>query len=143
MTGAPVQPPIPNPRVTFTKSPCRPNRLPVGTESTRSASPGRRRAAASQDQRAGAPYPHVPSTPPPPSPTHSTGADWKARVTMSLLYGPRRPQRESTLGSVLCKGQGPRGACVCVWGHEATDTELTYAPVSQAYGHCHKLQFNV
>ena len=28
-------------------------------------------------------------------------------------------------------------------GHKATDTELTYAPVSHAYGHCHKLQFNV
>ena len=28
-------------------------------------------------------------------------------------------------------------------GHKATDTELTYAPVSQAYGHRHKLQFNV
>ena len=28
-------------------------------------------------------------------------------------------------------------------GHKATDTELTYAPVSQAYAHCHKLQFNV
>ena len=28
-------------------------------------------------------------------------------------------------------------------GHKATDTELTYAPVSQAYGLRHKLQFNV
>ena len=28
-------------------------------------------------------------------------------------------------------------------GHKATDTELTYAPVSQAYGHRRKLQFNV
>ena len=31
----------------------------------------------------------------------------------------------------------------CVRGHKATDAELTYAPVSQAYGHRHKLQFNV
>ena len=28
------------------------------------------------------------------------------------------------------------------WGHEATDTGLAYAPVSQAHGH-HHTQFNV
>ena len=39
--------------------------------------------------------------------------------------------------------------CQLVWvegsrtGHKATDTELTYAPASQAYGHRHKPQFIV
>ena len=28
-----------------------------------------------------------------------------------------------------------KGAGVDMWGHEATDTELAHAPVSQAYGH--------
>ena len=61
----------------------------------------------------------------------------------------------STLGPPLnlhvCQGpslQGPVDLDPAIWcvgggGHKATDTELTYAPVSQAYGHRHKLQFIV
>ena len=41
----------------------------------------------------------------------------------------------------LFSGKGVSGQRA--WGHKATDTELTYAPVSQAYGLRHKLQFNV
>ena len=34
----------------------------------------------------------------------------------------------------------PVALCMCVWGHEATETGLAYAPVSQAHGHNHIVQ---
>ena len=47
------------------------------------------------------------------------------------------PNPRGTMLSATCLGSDPTGNCVCVCGHEATDTGLAYAPVSQAHGHHH------
>ena len=58
----------------------------------------------------------------------------RALKMRSKLFSCFQPQQLKNRKFQIALGRG---------GHKAMDTELTYAPVSQAYGHRHKLQFNV
>ena len=65
---------------------------------------------------------------------------WRSRAGDAAVPVCMCPGVSGGGGQGCIRGGGRRGS---EEGHKATDTELTYAPVSQAYGHRHKPQFIV
>ena len=92
--------------------------------------------------------------PPPPPPRDALEGEGPQRQPKKLL-DRRLEEVAKAVGGGYCRLQMPLKLALAVRetvagrrlsaleGHKATDTELTYAPVSQAYGLRHKLQFNV